>query len=238
MRMLLRMGWLAACLGLLLALAGAPARQVSARAMASPGFYSGWVNFRARLDTEARWPALEGFVIEKFNSRGQLMVKVDHMGTGTATIVLPTNIYILDYGHMHAAGAECTFSSYALAQTNYVRLRSDPGFVDSAFRVPINLAPNIRFNKTHESSFGSLKGCDQAGSRNLDAMKKAMSVTTAEMREMEFSVDYHDADSMGGTCTIIGRMPLTRPGRPPRLTRTTLPVCRLNCTAWMVPRCG
>ena len=170
----------------------------------SPGFYAGWISFSARLDTDAKWPAMDAFIIEKYQGRGQLMVKVDDQGQGGASIVLPVNITILDYGYIHTSNGNCTFSSHAVAQTNYVHLRNEMVDVSEGFQSPVALSPGIRFNKTHSASFGSLQGCDQAGAANLQAMQKAMKVTTAEMRQLKFTVTYHDKQSIGGTCTVVG----------------------------------
>jgi hypothetical protein len=183
-----------------------PASLASAQASAvwTPGFYAGWVSFFARIDTEPKYPNFDTFVLEKFDSRGQLMVKVNDQGLGKASIVLPTEIKILDYGAIKSQAGDCTFSSYALAQTNYVRLQTQPSDVSESFVVPISLSPGIRYTNTNSSSFGSLKGCEQAGGATLTAMKKAMRVTTAEMREIKFTVKFNDKQSIGGDCKIVG----------------------------------
>lgn len=170
----------------------------------TPGFYAGWVSFSARLDTDATWPKMTAFVIEKFNGRGQLMVKINDQGQGGASIVLPTSISILDYGKIQASNGDCTFSSSAIAQTNSIHLRREMSDVSDTFKVPLSLSPNIRFTKTNSSSFGTINGCEQAGAANLTAMKKAMQVTTAEMRQIEFTVTSIDGQSVGGTCSITG----------------------------------
>jgi hypothetical protein len=202
MKYSIRFTLLLLCLALLLTPSGSGSAQAGANWL--PGFYTGWISFAARIDTNAKWPSLSGFVIEKFNGRGQLMVKINQQGSGGATIVLPVDIKILDYGSIESANGNCTFSSYAIAQTNYVRLRNEMTDVSTAFEVPISLSPGIRFNATNASSFGSLKGCDQAGAGNLRAMKTAMRVTTAEMKVLEFTVKSSDEQSVSGTCSIKG----------------------------------
>jgi len=59
---------------------------VQASTTSAPGFYTGWVSFSARIDTTANWGAqgssLDAFVIEKYQGRGQLIIKTDNEGTG------------------------------------------------------------------------------------------------------------------------------------------------------------
>ena len=187
-------------LSLLFAQSGtAPAQ---ANAAWTPGFYTGWVSFFARIDTQAQSKNMDIFLIEKFNGRGQLMLKIDDQNQAFATLVLPTDIQILDYAAINTSNGNCTFSSYAIAQTNYVRLHT-PVDVNAAFQVPIALASAIRFNKTNAASFGNLPGCGGAGDKNLEAMQKAMQVTTAEMQQMQFTVQFNDSQSIGGSCSII-----------------------------------
>lgn len=190
------------CLALVLALPGAA--PVQASAAWTPGFYTGWISFNARLDTDAQWPMMTAFVIEKYFGRGQMMVKVDEQGQGGVSLVLPTEIDILDYGKISTSKGECTFSSFAIAQTNYVHLKSQTTDVSTTFTSPLALASGIRFTKTNQSSFGTIQGCEQAGPANLTAMKRAMVVTTGEMHQMEFTVAYNDGQSAAGTCTITG----------------------------------
>jgi hypothetical protein len=49
-----------------------------------------------------------------------------------------------------------------------------------------------------------LKGCDQAGTKNLGAMKIAMNATTSQIQSLQFTVKYNTGSSAGGTCTIPG----------------------------------
>lgn len=170
----------------------------------SPGFYSGWIKMQARIDTDAKWSNMDAFVIEKFFGRGQLMVKVDDQGLGGASLVLPVRIEILGYGRISHSQGSCTFSSSAVGLTNYVRLRHENGELSQVFQTPLALADGIRFSKTNASSFGELRGCEQAGAGNLKGMQKAMKVTTAEMREMVFTVKSMDEQSISGTCSIPG----------------------------------
>jgi hypothetical protein len=169
-----------------------------------PGFYSGWIKMQARIDTDAKWPGLDGFVIEKFFGRGQLMVKIDDQGLGGASLVLPVRIEILGYGLITNPQGSCTFSSSAIGLTNYVRLRHENLNMGQVFKTPLALAPGIRFSKTNASSFGELQGCEQAGAGNLKGMQMAMRATTAEMQEMVFTVKSMDDQSISGTCHIPG----------------------------------
>lgn len=196
---------------LLLSFGITPASAQPAREMTwSPGFYTGWISFSARIDTTAKWEAgggsLDAFVIEKYEGRGQLMLKIDAQGAGGASIVLPTSINLLDYGKMTLPNGTCTFSSSILSQTNYVHLKGAAAAMSGTFQVPINLVAGISYKSTHGASFGELKGCDQAGTKNLEAMKIAMHQTTAQIQAMQFQAgdSYNTADSIGGTCTIPG----------------------------------
>lgn len=169
-----------------------------------PGFYAGWINMQARIDTDAKWARMDGFVIEKFLGRGQLMLKIDDQGLGGASLVLPVRIEILGYGKITHSQGSCTFSSSAIGLTNYVRLRHENLEMGQVFQTPLALAPGIRFSRTNASSFGELQGCEQAGAGNLKGMQMAMKVTTAEMREMVFKVQSMDDQSASGTCEIPG----------------------------------
>ena len=169
-----------------------------------PGFYSGWIKMQARIDTDAKWPGMDGFVIEKFSGRGQLMVKIDDQGLGGASLVLPVTIEILGYGHITNPQGSCTFSSSAIGLTNYVHLRHENLDMGQVFKTPLALAPGIRFSKTNASSFGELQGCEQAGAGNLKGMQMAMRATTAEMQEMVFTITSMDDQSISGTCHIPG----------------------------------
>jgi hypothetical protein len=196
---------LAAVMLVTMSLSSVPPAQ--AKAAWAPGFYAGWVSLSARLDTNTQAGSqmqLEFFVIEKYEGRGQLMVKVDDQGTGGASIVLPVGITLLDYGKITSSKGSCAFSSSIVGQTNYVRLRKDATDVSTAFQVPISLAPSIRFKSTNAASTGELKGCEQAAPGNLRAMKTAMRVTTAEMQQLNFQVGYNDGASIGGSCSIEG----------------------------------
>ena len=176
----------------------------------SSGFYVGWVFFSARIDTNFSWggqgQGLQGFVIEKYDGKGQLMVKIDSQGVGGVSIVLPTSIALTDYGKISLPNGTCTFSSSILAQTNSVHLRGAGSAMGDSFQVPINLVSGIWYKSTNGASFGELKGCDQAGSKNLASMKIAMHRTTGEIQAMQFQVsdNYNTASSIGGTCTIPG----------------------------------
>ncbi|HPH95849.1 MAG TPA: hypothetical protein PKW33_10530 [Anaerolineaceae bacterium] len=198
----LRLCLLLTCLALILALPGAS--PVQASNTWTPGFYTGWISFNARLDTEGTSALMNFFVIEKYFGRGQMMVKVDDQGLGGVSLILPTEIDILDYGKISTSQGECTFSSFATAQTNYVHLKNQAVDVSSAFTSPLALASGIRFTKTNQSSFGTIQGCENAGPANLTAMKKAMFVTTGEMKQMEFTITFNDGQSVGGTCKITG----------------------------------
>lgn len=176
----------------------------------SPGFYTGWISFSARIDTTFNWApqgsSLDGFVIEKYEGKGQLMVKIDAQGAGGASIVLPTSIDLLDYAKATLPNGTCTVSSSILAQTNYVHFRGAGAAMGGTFQVPVNLVAGIWYKSTHGSSFGELKGCDQGGSKNLESMKIAMHVTTSAIQAMQFQVsdNYNTSASIGGTCTIPG----------------------------------
>jgi hypothetical protein len=173
-----------------------------------PGFYAGWVSFSAAINTDVTWSAggasLTGFVIEKYEGRGQLMVKVDDQGMGGASIVIPTTINLLDYGKMTFPNGTCTFSSSIVGASNYVHLRGASSAVGDTFEVPLNLVPGIRYKSTLGSSFGELKDCDQAGSKNLGAMKIAMRATTSQIQALQFQTKYNTGASVGGSCKIPG----------------------------------
>jgi hypothetical protein len=201
----------------------------------SPGFYSGWVSFNARIDSNVSLGSVGGFVIEQYSGRGQLMVKVNDLGQGGASIVLPVGITILDYGTIKGNG-DCTFSSTAVAQTNYVRLRNEVTDISETIQIPISLSPGIRFQKTNSASFGSLQGCDQAGGKNLEAMKKAMRVTTGEMQQMTFTVGFNSGASAGGTCTIVGWEKTT--AIPHGQGIRSLPSCKWRVFKVMTPNQG
>ncbi len=174
----------------------------------TPGFYTGWISFSAAINTTANWSAggasLDSFVIEKYEGRGQLMVKIDDQGAGGASIVLPTAINLLDYGKMTFPNGTCTFSSSIIGNSNYVHLRGGASDVGDTLQVPVNLTPEIRYKSTNGASFGELKGCDQAGQKNLGAMKIAMKATTAQIQSLQFTVNYNTDSSAGGSCTIPG----------------------------------
>jgi hypothetical protein len=170
----------------------------------APGFYAGWVSFSARIDSNVDVGGLTGFVIEKYEGRGQLMVKVDDQGMGGASIVIPTTIDLLDYGKMTFPNGTCTFSSSIVAASNYVHLRGASAAMGDAFEAPVNLVPGIRYKSTHGSSFGELKGCDQAGEKNLGAMKIAMRATTSQIQLLQFQTKYNTGASVGGSCKIAG----------------------------------
>ena len=196
---------------LLLSFGITPASAQPARDMTwSPGFYTGWVSFSARIDTNAKWGggdgSLEGFVIEKYEGKGQLMLKIDAQGAGGASIVLPTSIDLLDYAKATTPDGSCTVSSSILAQTNYVHFKGAAAAVGGTFQVPINLVAGISYKSQHGSAFGELKICDNAGSKNLESMKIAMRKSTGAIQTMEFTAgdSYNTTDSIGGTCTIPG----------------------------------
>jgi hypothetical protein len=196
-----------------------------------PGFYAGWISFSARIDTDVTWGAgsssLTGFVIEKYEGKGQLMVKIDAQGAGGASIVLPTSINLLDYAKATTPDGSCTVSSSIVAQTNYVHFKGAAAAMSGTFQVPINLVAGISYKSQHGSSFGELKICDQAGSKNLEAMKIAMRKSTGEIQTMEFTAgdSYNTGDSIGGTCTIPGWVKTTPiPGATGQGVRS-LPSC-------------
>jgi hypothetical protein len=200
MKSFLRLVLLPVCLTLVLT--QSMALPVQAATAWAPGYYTGWISFVARIDSTTKTDGMDGFVIEKFNGRGQLMVKINDQGAGGASIVLPVDISILGYGNIHFSTGNCTFSSTANAQSTYVRLRNEMTQMSDSFQVPISLASQIRFTTTNKASFGSLQGCEKAGDGNLTAMKKAMKVTTGEMTQLEFTVKTNDGQSVGGSCAI------------------------------------
>jgi hypothetical protein len=175
-----------------------------------PGFYAGWISFSARIETNFKWGdgngSLEGFVIEKYEGKGQLMLKIDAQGAGGASIVLPTSINLLDYAKATTPDGTCTVSSSIEAQTNYVHFKGAAAAMSGTFQVPINLVPGISYKSQHGSSFGELKICDNAGSKNLESMKIAMRKSTGEIQTMEFTAgdSYNTSASIGGTCTVPG----------------------------------
>ena len=198
---------------LLLSFGITPASAQPAPAVAgtwAPGFYVGWISFSARIDTNVTWGEgsgnLTGFVIEKYEGKGQLMLKIDAQGAGGASIVLPTSINLLDYAKATTPDGTCTVSSSIEAQTNYIHFKGAAAAVGGTFQVPINLVPGISYKSQHGSSFGELKICDNAGSKNLESMKIAMRKTTGAIQTMEFTAgdSYNTSTSIGGTCNIPG----------------------------------
>ena len=227
MRLSLR--WLMLILILSLGISSAGIQPAQANTTWAPGFYIGWVSFSARIDTTATWStqgsSLDSFVIEKYEGRGQLMIKIDDQGMGGISIVLPTSIHLLDYGKITLPNGNCTFSSSIIGQTNYVRLRGASSDMSGLLQVPINLAAGIWYKSTKASSFGELQGCDQAGSNNLAAMKIAMNTTTSQIQSMQFQVTYNTGASTGGSCTLPGWVKTTAiPGATGQGVRS-LPNC-------------
>lgn len=176
---------------------------------------------------------LTAFVIEKYEGRGQLMVKVDDQGEGGASIVIPITIDLLDYGKMTFPNGNCTFSSSIVAASDYVHLRGAGAAMGDAFDVPLNLVSGIRYKSTHGSSFGELKGCDQAGSKNLGAMKIAMRATTSQIQLLQFQVKYNTGSSVGGSCKIAGWEKTT-----PIPNGTGQGVCSLGQCTWRLFKAG
>jgi hypothetical protein len=206
MRLFLK--WLMVILILLPGILSVGTHSAQASSDWDPGFYTGWVAFTARVDSTInvsdQGSGMDAFVIEKFEGKGQLMIKIDEQGMGGISIVLPTSINLLDYGKISMPNGSCTFSSSIVGQTNYVHLRGASSDMSGTLSVPINLVAGLWHKSTHASSFGELKGCDQAGSKNLEAMKIAMKATTSQIQSMQFQTTYNTDSSVGGTCTIPG----------------------------------
>jgi hypothetical protein len=190
---------------LMLALSLSALPPVQAAGAWDPGFYTGWISFSARIDSTIHAGSLmDAFVIEKYEGRGQVMIKIDDHGMGGASIVVPTAIDLLDYGKITISKGSCTFSSSIVAQSNYVHLRNTSADLLDTFQVPLNLLAGLRHKSTHAASFGELQGCDKAGESNLRAMKTAMRATTSQIQALSFTVKYNTGASAGGSCSIPG----------------------------------
>jgi len=181
--------------------------QVHASAPPAPGFYSGWVFFSAKIDTSYQPSSmLTAWFVEYWQAHGDLMVKINPEGLGGATLVLPVDITLADWGKMTTAQGDCTFSTSAVAQSNYVRLRNPgaPAALEQGFNLPVNVVDGIRYSSNTSSSSGSLKGCENGADANNNAMYTAMKRTTAEIKQINFQVDYQTDRTMGGSCSIPG----------------------------------
>jgi hypothetical protein len=179
---------------------------VEASAPLAPGFYTGWVFFSARLNSEMNPQGMTGWVAEYWQAHGDLMIKVDDKGMGGVSIVLPVEITLSDYVTIHSSKGDCTASTGAVGQTNYVHLRNpgSPGLMGDSFETPVSLLPELGLSTITSQSFGSLTGCEKAADANGNAMWKAMKETTSQITALQFNVEGRSNISAGGSCTIPG----------------------------------
>jgi hypothetical protein len=189
-----------------------PANTLPARASStlSPGFYVGWVSLVARTDFNGTFSTTDSqtaySLIDKLESRGQLMVKIDNAGSGGASIVLPTAMKREEDLKMDTSEGACMYSVGTWARSNYVHLRGNPAVMGNTFQVPFNPAAGLYYtSSTHMALHtGEIGGCEQMSEGMEATDRDLLKQIAAEITAIQFQINYSSDTGMGGSCSLPG----------------------------------
>jgi len=200
-----------------------------------PGVYTGWVFFSARLYSEMNAASLmHAWVIEYWQSHGDLRVSVDEQGSAQTSLVVPVEITLSDYVTINMPTGNCTASTGSVGETSYTGPSSGSGPLMDSFLIPISLLPELGLSITTSESYGSLPGCEKAADANGNAMWKAMKETTSLLDSLQFQVENQTKIGANGNCTVPGWEGTT--SLPGGQGTRTLETC--NWVVYGVPQSG
>jgi len=168
-----------------------------------PGVYTGWIFFSARLYSEINAASMmQAWVIEYWQSHGDLKVKVDEQGKAEISIVVPVEITLSDYVTITMPTGNCSASTGSVGITSYTGPSNGTGPLMNSFLIPISLLPELGLSTTTSESYGSLPGCENAADLNGNAMWKAMKESTSVINSLQFQVENETNIGANGNCTI------------------------------------